>query len=85
MTRAGHPEVALTAFPNPATSVLTVQVGKAATQATAELTDLTGRVLQTAPVANQKATFALGNLAAGIYLVRYTDATHSQTIKVSKQ
>jgi hypothetical protein len=84
-TRAGHADVALTAFPNPATSLLTVQVGTAAAQATAQLTDLTGRVLQTASVANQKATFSMSNLAAGIYLVRYSDGTHSQTIKVSKQ
>jgi hypothetical protein len=85
-TRNAQSDIAINAFPNPATSVLTVQVAAApATNATAQLTDLTGRVLQTAAVTGQKASFNMSNLAAGIYLVRYSDASHAKTIKVSKQ
>ncbi len=77
--------MALSAFPNPATSQLSVQVGTAGPQARVSLTDLTGKVLQTAAVLNQSAQFNLSGLAAGIYLVRYQDASNTQTIKVSKQ
>jgi hypothetical protein len=83
--RTGQANVALSAFPNPATSLLTVQVGIASPHAQVTLTDLTGKVLQTAAVANQSAQFNLSNLAAGIYLVRYHDENNTQTIKVSKQ
>ena len=84
-SRSGQANVALSAFPNPATAQLTVQVGLVGPQAQVALTDLTGKVLQTAAVANQAAHFDLGSLAAGIYLVRYQDANNTQTIKVSKQ
>jgi hypothetical protein len=84
-SRSGQANVALSAFPNPATAMLTVQVGLVGPQAQVSLTDLTGKVLQTAAVANQAAQFNLSSLAAGIYLVRYQDANNTQTIKVSKQ
>ena len=84
-SRTGQNAVVLHAFPNPATAVLTVQVGSATPQAQVTLTDLAGRVLQIAPVTNQTASFNLSSLAAGIYLVRYQDASTTSTIKVSKQ
>jgi len=84
-SRTGQANVALSAFPNPATAMLTVQVGVVGPQARVSLTDLAGKVLQSATVANQSAQFNLGSLAAGIYLVRYQDANNAQTIKVSKQ
>ena len=83
-SRSGQDAVLLTAFPNPATTALTVQVGTAGQQAQVSLTDLTGKVLQTAPVTNQTARFDMSNLAAGIYLVRYRDENNTRTIKVSK-
>jgi hypothetical protein len=84
-SRSGQANVALSAFPNPATAALAVQVGIVGPQAQVALTDLTGKVLQTATVANQSAHFDMIGLAAGIYLVRYQDANNTQTIKVSKQ
>ncbi|WP_210519804.1 GEVED domain-containing protein [Hymenobacter terricola] len=84
-SRADQGNVALSAFPNPTTAQLTVQVGAASPRAQVTLTDLTGRVLQTAPVTNQTASFNLSSLAAGIYLVRYQDESTTSTIKVSKQ
>jgi hypothetical protein len=84
-SRTGQDNVLLSAFPNPATSELNVQVGLVGPQAQVTLTDLTGKVLQKAFVTNQAAHFSLSNLAAGVYLVRYQDANNTQTIKVSKQ
>jgi len=83
--RTGQQEVALSAFPNPATHALTVTVASATPRAQVSLTDLTGRVLQTQPVTSQTARFDLSSLAAGIYLVRYQDESCTSTIKVSKQ
>ncbi|GAB3579652.1 GEVED domain-containing protein [Hymenobacter daeguensis] len=84
-SRTGQANVALSAFPNPATATLTVQVGLVGPQAQVALTDLAGKVLQTTAVTSQTARFDLSGLAAGIYLVRYQDASNTQTIKVSKQ
>jgi hypothetical protein len=84
-SRSGQANVALSAFPNPASAVLTVQVGLVGPQAHVSLTDLTGKVLQTAAVASQSAQFDLSSLATGVYLVRYQDVNNTQTIKVSKQ
>ncbi|WP_201979741.1 GEVED domain-containing protein [Hymenobacter rubidus] len=84
-SRTGADAVALSAFPNPATSLLTVQVGAPGKNAQLSLSDLTGKVLQTAPATSQSTSFNLSSLAAGIYLVRYRDDATTQTIKVSKQ
>ncbi|MDO7846714.1 GEVED domain-containing protein [Hymenobacter sp. M29] len=84
-TRPGQQEVALSAFPNPATNALTVTVAATSPHAQISLTDLTGRVLQTQSITSQTARFDLSRLAAGIYLVRYQDEHCSSTIKVSKQ
>jgi hypothetical protein len=84
-SRTGQGAVTLSAFPNPATNALAVTVGSTGARAHISLTDLTGRVLQTQPLANQTARFDLSGLAAGIYLVRYYDESRTSTIKVSKQ
>ncbi|MDO7853103.1 GEVED domain-containing protein [Hymenobacter convexus] len=84
-SRTGQPEVALNAFPNPATNSLAVTVATAGPRAQLSLTDLTGRALQTQPVTSQTARFDLSSLPAGIYLVRYQDDSRISTIKVSKQ
>ncbi|RTQ47777.1 T9SS type A sorting domain-containing protein [Hymenobacter gummosus] len=78
--------LSLTAAPNPAAAELTVQVdGPAAAGATVQLLDLAGKVLQTGRLDQQRASFRLDKLPAGVYLVRYRDAAHDKTIKVLKQ
>jgi hypothetical protein len=83
---AGAGTVAVTAFPNPATTELTVHLDGAVTgKASVQLLDLTGKVLQTGQLVEQRATFALDQLPAGVYLVRYRDERTDRTIKVTRQ
>lgn len=84
-TRGPKAGVTLQAVPNPATETVTLRVDKADRHATAQLLDLTGRQLQTAPVQNQQASFRLTALPAGVYLARYQNELGSQTIKVVKE
>jgi len=83
--RNGQAQVAMQAYPNPATEALTLQVDAAERQATAQLLDLTGRELQTAAVKNQQAVFSIGSLSAGVYMVRYRSESGTKTLKVVKE
>lgn len=78
--------LALSLFPNPATTTFTVQTpADASSAAIVQLLDITGKALQTAVVRNQEARFDLQNLAAGLYLARYQDGDRTRTLKVVKQ
>ncbi len=85
-TTSAREALAVSAFPNPAASSLTVQApAEASPAATVQLLDHTGRTLQAAPVRNREAHFDLGSLAAGLYLARYQDGDRTRTLKVVKQ
>jgi hypothetical protein len=74
------------AYPNPVSEKLTVQVyGGSDQNATVSITDVTGKVMKVVSVVNGKAEVNMNGLASGVYLVKYTDNNHSQTIKVNKQ
>jgi hypothetical protein len=74
------------AYPNPVSEKLTVQVyGGSDQNATVAITDVTGKVMKVLSVVNGKAEVNMNGLASGVYLVKYTDNNHSQTIKVNKQ
>jgi hypothetical protein len=74
------------AYPNPVSEVLTVKVyGSTGTNATATITDVTGKVVKTVSVVNNEATVDMSGMAKGMYLVKYNDNVHSQTIKIHKQ
>jgi hypothetical protein len=74
------------AYPNPVSEQLTVQVyGGSDQNATVSITDVTGKVMKVVSVVNGKAEVNMNGLASGVYLVKYTDNNHSQTIKVNKQ
>lgn len=75
----------ITAFPNPVSELLTVQVAGAARNATLQLTDVAGRVLAQTKVVDGAASFAVGALAQGIYFLRYADGVRVETIKVHKK
>ena len=57
------------------------------TAANAEVTilDVTGKLISTVKVLNNEATVDMSGLAQGAYIVKYTDANNTQTIKVNKQ
>jgi len=77
---------AVQAFPNPVANELTVKVnGMMAADATVQLTDLTGKVITTVQLSGATTTIEMKGLANGVYLVKYTDANHTQTIRVTKQ
>jgi len=69
-------------YPNPATSEFQVRMKNVTTGATLQLLDASGRVLNTAAVQNQIATYATENLAPGIYFVRYTTGNASGVQRV---
>jgi hypothetical protein len=74
------------AYSNPVSDNLIISItGTQGSNANVQLTDLTGKVKRTAKVSDNKITLNIGGLASGVYLVKYTDADHIQTLKVTKQ
>jgi len=75
----------ITAHPNPASETVTVEINGTITgKASIQLTDVTGKIIQTLTPAAQ-VRINVSNLAAGIYFVNYTDDIHKQTLKINKQ
>jgi hypothetical protein len=86
VTNINSTDFGITAFPNPAKDEVTITAtASPADNAVIELTDLSGRVLTTAAVTTNSITISVAGLPSGIYLARYTDAAHTQTIRISKQ
>lgn len=83
----GAPLLRIEAYPNPATDLLTVTArGTVSGQGTLWLTDVSGRVIEQKQVQSEGAvTFSMRHLAGGIYLLKYQDASTSQTFKLSKR
>jgi hypothetical protein len=74
------------AYPNPVSDQLTVRVnGTIGDHATIVLTDVTGKLIQQIEVKGSVTTVDMNNVAQGMYLVKYIDDDHAQTIKVNKQ
>jgi hypothetical protein len=74
------------AYPNPVSDNLTISVtGIQGNHAAVQLTDVTGKVIRNVNMSSSKTTLNIGGLANGIYLIKYTDANHTQTIKINKQ
>jgi len=74
------------AYPNPVGEMLTVQVfGEQGADARISINDITGKLIRTIAVTADKTLINMSGMAQGMYLIQYTDATHSQTIKVNKQ
>ncbi|MCB0700159.1 MAG: T9SS type A sorting domain-containing protein [Chitinophagales bacterium] len=73
-------------YPNPIQDVLTVQLnGSIDENAMLTVMDLTGKVVYTAPVSSEKVSVDVSNFANGVYVVKYTDDTHNEVMKVTKQ
>ncbi len=76
----------VTAFPNPVKDELTINIaGVENVRGQIELTDVTGRVLKTTTADAATVHMGMNGLPAGVYLVKYVDAKHTQTIKINKQ
>ncbi|SHJ67916.1 Por secretion system C-terminal sorting domain-containing protein [Hymenobacter daecheongensis DSM 21074] len=76
--RAAAPALALSIYPNPATSTATIETPQ---PARLTLLDLTGRCLRTEAALARTHTLSLQGLAAGIYLVRAETATGQSGIQ----
>ncbi len=72
-------------YPNPVTQQLNVTVtGKPSGKAQLQLVNLKGQVLQTIPVSGNVIPVDMSSYATGTYMIRYTDDTHNNIIKISK-
>jgi hypothetical protein len=74
------------AYPNPVSEMLTVRVyGAAASNPVISVSDATGKIVKMVSVENNEAIINMSSFAQGMYLVKYSDNNHTQTIKVNKQ
>jgi len=73
-------------YPNPVSDQLTVSVyGQQGTNPSVSICDVTGKVLRVVELSGSSVSINMGSMAQGMYLIKYSDANHSQTIKVNKQ
>ncbi len=74
------------AYPNPVTDDLTVKIsGMQGANASIQITDVTGKLIESIIMTGTTETISMSRLAKGIYLLKYSDANHTQTIRVNKQ
>ncbi|HTN47568.1 MAG TPA: T9SS type A sorting domain-containing protein, partial [Flavipsychrobacter sp.] len=74
------------AYPNPVSNEMTVRVyGVKGAKGQVQITDLTGKVLKTVQMQSSEEQIDMSSLASGIYLMKYSDADHTQTVRVSKK
>ena len=79
-------DFSVVAFPNPVQDKVTIQVfGKRARNSAVAITDLTGKTIMKVAMDSDKAIADISSLANGMYLVKYTDDSRTETIKISKQ
>ncbi|RYD57349.1 MAG: T9SS type A sorting domain-containing protein [Sphingobacteriales bacterium] len=73
------------AYPNPVNDIVTVQVdGDKAVSGTVTITDVTGKLISATTVTESKTNISMKGLAAGVYMVKYTDGAQSQTFRINK-
>jgi len=83
---AGSGAFTVEAYPNPVSEMLTVKVyGTAGNNPIVSVSDVTGKVVKVVDVVNNEATINMSGLAQGMYLVKYTDHNHTETLKVNKK
>ncbi|WP_276133551.1 T9SS type A sorting domain-containing protein [Polluticoccus soli] len=75
----------VTAFPNPVKNVLTLQVGgNRSGDASLLVTDVAGKIVRTVNVLANKTDIDMTGLPSGVYILRYTDAAHAETLRINK-
>ena len=80
--------VSIVTYPNPVKDELTIKVNGSHNDAgQLQLMDITGKLIRTINTSAgiNMHTVSLSGLQAGIYLLRYTDAMHKQTIRITKE
>lgn len=82
---AGATAFSLIATPNPVHDRLNIQIQGRAPMARIQITDLSGKVCRSIQLNDLTTTIDMSSLASGIYVLKYTDALQTQTIKVQKQ
>jgi len=76
----------ITAFPNPVKDELTISItGSNGKTGSVQLLDISGRVINTTIANASTLNMSMNGLPAGVYIIRYIDAEHTQTIKINKQ
>ena len=74
-------------FPNPVKDELTVKIGGATNEGKISLMDISGKLMKTiaTDASGNTLNISMSGMPAGIYLIRYVDAGHTQTIKITKE
>jgi hypothetical protein len=86
-TVKGAGDFTVEAYPNPVSNsnLTIVAYGTNDKEATVTITDVTGKLIKTVTMIDGMVEVDMKALAQGIYLVKYADAHHTETIKVNKQ
>ena len=84
-TLKGNGVFSVEAYPNPMREQFIVEVeGQPATNAYVTVSNLEGKVLKHVTMSGNKAEVNMSGFASGIYLIKYHDDEHSETIKMTK-
>ena len=75
----------IAAFPNPVMEDLIVKVSGWRPDASIQITDITGRVIRTVVANSSIQRINMNDVAAGVYLVTYSDPFHTHTFRISKR
>ena len=77
---------AITVFPNPVNDVLTIDIkGKLNASSKISILDITGKTLITNAINDHSTNVDMSALPGGNYMLKYTDGSHDEIIKVTKQ
>jgi hypothetical protein len=83
---AANEDFSLSVYPNPVKEVLNIEVkGIMKGKGTVTLLDLSGKVMEQIELSSDKGQLNLGNLANGLYLLRYRDSENTETMRIQKQ
>jgi hypothetical protein len=86
VTIAGNDDFSLNVYPNPVKEVLNIKVnGMMKGKGTVMLLDLSGKLIERIELSGEKGELNLGNLSSGMYLLRYRDNEHTETMRIQKQ
>lgn len=72
-------------YPNPVKDILVIEVKELSKETTISLTDITGKVIRTLIVEGNKTMLNMEGMTPGMYLIRYSDVSHNQVLRISKK
>lgn len=68
-------------YPNPASALVTVSVDNTLLKSTANLYDVTGRLLKNVVITTNQQQINVTSLASGVYILKFADGTTEQFVK----